>query len=165
MKDANQVVDRANGEISQLTESMREIFNASEETLKIVKTIDKIAFQSNLLALNEAVDAARNSAALIDDTSRRANGGSAPVAQANEALGEETAAPVIVGDIVDEIATASNEQAQALEQIKRTVTHMDKVVQQNPASAEEFAPAARNATPPAPQAVIPFDANEALQAF
>ena len=168
MKDANQVVDRANGEMTQLTESMSEISKASEETQKIVKTIDEIAFQTNLLALNAAVEAARageagagfavvadevrnlairaaeaarNTSELIDDTSRRVQDGSSLVAQANEAFTEVAGASVKVGDIVGEIAAASSEQAQGVEQINTAVTEMDKVVQQNAASAEESASA------------------------
>ncbi len=168
MKDANQVVDRANGEMTQLTESMSEISKASEETQKIVKTIDEIAFQTNLLALNAAVEAARageagagfavvadevrnlairaaeaarNTSELIDDTSRRVQDGSSLVAQANEAFTEVAGASVKVGDIVGEIAAASSEQAQGVEQINTAVTEMDQVVQQNAASAEESASA------------------------
>ncbi len=168
MKDANQVVDRANGEMAQLTESMSEISKASEETQKIVKTIDEIAFQTNLLALNAAVEAARageagagfavvadevrnlairaaeaarNTSELIDDTSRRVQDGSSLVAKANEAFTEVAGSSVKVGDIVGEIAAASSEQAQGVEQINKAVTEMDKVVQQNAASAEESASA------------------------
>jgi methyl-accepting chemotaxis protein len=58
MEEAKNVVQRADVSIKDLTESMREISGASEETSKIVKTIDEIAFQTNLLALNAAVEAA-----------------------------------------------------------------------------------------------------------
>jgi methyl-accepting chemotaxis protein len=168
MTEANQVVGRANGEMAQLTESMSEISKASEETQKIVKTIDEIAFQTNLLALNAAVEAARageagagfavvadevrnlairaaeaarNTSELIDDTSRRVQDGSSLVSKANEAFTEVAGSSVKVGDIVGEIAAASSEQAQGVEQINKAVTEMDKVVQQNAASAEESASA------------------------
>jgi methyl-accepting chemotaxis protein len=59
MKQANQVVATANESMEKLTGSMKEISKASEETFKIIKTIDEIAFQTNLLALNAAVEAAR----------------------------------------------------------------------------------------------------------
>ncbi len=59
MKEVNQVVGQANASMTELTTSMAHISQASEETSKIIKTIDEIAFQTNLLALNAAVEAAR----------------------------------------------------------------------------------------------------------
>ena len=59
MKEVGELGTRASNSMEQLTESMGEISTASEETSKIIKTIDEIAFQTNLLALNAAVEAAR----------------------------------------------------------------------------------------------------------
>ncbi len=59
MQDKGRVVDDANQSMAELNQSRKEISTASEETAKIIKTIDEIAFQTNLLALNAAVEAAR----------------------------------------------------------------------------------------------------------
>ena len=168
MIEANQVVGKANISMTELTDSMKEISKASEETSKIIKTIDEIAFQTNLLALNAAVEAARageagagfavvadevrnlamraaeaakNTAELIEGTVKKVKDGGDLVARTNEdfSLVAETAAKV--GELVGEIAAASTEQAQGIEQVNTAVTEMDKVTQQNAANAEESASA------------------------
>jgi methyl-accepting chemotaxis protein len=169
MKNANNVVVTANTSMSKLTASMNEISRASEETSKIIKTIDEIAFQTNLLALNAAVEAARageagagfavvadevrnlamraseaarNTAAMIEETSKRVKDGSSLVARTDEAFSEVAISTARVGELVSEIAAASSEQAQGIDQINKAVAEMDKVVQQNAASAEESSSAA-----------------------
>ncbi len=168
MKKVNQVVNTANMSMSQLTTSMQEISKASEETSKIIKTIDEIAFQTNLLALNAAVeaarageagagfavvadevrnlamraaDAAKNTAALIEGTVKKVSDGTALVKITNDAFKEVAGSAAEVGEIVGEIAAASSEQAQGIEQVNIAVTEMDKVTQQNAATAEESAAA------------------------
>jgi methyl-accepting chemotaxis protein len=168
MKEANQVVVQANDSMSQLTTSMGEISNASNETAKIIKTIDEIAFQTNLLALNAAVeaarageagagfavvadevrnlalraaDAAKNTADLIEGTVKKVNDGSDLVAKTNEAFTEVATSASKVGELVGEIAAASKAQAQGIEHVNKAVTEMDKIVQQNSANAEESASA------------------------
>ncbi len=166
MQEANQVVRQANDSMTKLTGSMEEIARASEETSKIIKTIDEIAFQTNLLALNAAVeaarageagagfavvadevrnlalraaDAAKDTSDLIEGTVKKVDQGGALVSDTNTAFGKVAESASKVGELVGEIAAASNEQAQGIEQLNTAVIEMDKVVQQNAASAEESA--------------------------
>lgn len=168
MQEANQVVIAANNSMHELTVSMGAISKASEETSKIIKTIDEIAFQTNLLALNAAVeaarageagagfavvadevrnlamraaDAAKNTATLIEGTVKKVNEGTNLVSSTNEAFGQVAASTSKVGELVAEIAAASTEQGQGISQVNTAVTEMDKIVQQNAASAEESASA------------------------
>jgi len=168
MKNANQTVGKANTSMGELTTSMDEISKASEETQKIIKTIDEIAFQTNLLALNAAVeaarageagagfavvaeevrnlamraaDAAKNTSGLIEGTVKKIKDGSDLVTTTNEAFTEVATSASKVGELVGEIAAASNEQAQGIDQVNKAVAEMDKVIQQNASNAEEAASA------------------------
>ncbi|MBU1171867.1 MAG: methyl-accepting chemotaxis protein [Proteobacteria bacterium] len=168
MKNANETVDKANTSMSELITSMAQITSASEETSKIIKTIDEIAFQTNLLALNAAVEAARageagagfavvadevrnlalraaeaakNTASLIEGTVKKINEGSILVNSTSDAFSEVSESARKVGELVSEIAAASNEQAEGIEQVNKATVEMDKVIQQNAANAEESASA------------------------
>jgi methyl-accepting chemotaxis protein len=168
MGEAKQTVGKANDSMEQLAGSMREITRASEETSKIIKTIDEIAFQTNLLALNAAVEAARageagagfavvadevrnlalraaeaakNTSELIEGTTKEVKEGSALAEKTNVAFGEVAESAEKVGELVSEIAAASKEQAQGIEQVNTAVSEMDKVTQNNAANAEESASA------------------------
>ena len=170
MREAKTTAGKAGQSMSKLSTSMDEISNASAETSKIIKTIDEIAFQTNLLALNAAVEAARageagagfavvadevrnlamraaeaakNTADLIQGTLSRVNEGSTFLRTTNEDFAELAASASKAGDLVTEIATASEEQAQGIEQVNKAITEMDKVTQQNAANAEESASAAQ----------------------
>ena len=166
MKNTGQVITQANDSMVDLTSSMEEISKASEETSKIIKTIDEIAFRTNLLALNAAVEAARageagagfavvadevrnlairsaeaakETALLIEGTIKKVNNGSQLVVNAGEALSQVTQSSQKVGGLVEKISQASREQYQGIEQVNKTISEIDKVIQQNAANAEESA--------------------------
>ncbi|MFZ5453514.1 MAG: methyl-accepting chemotaxis protein [Thermodesulfobacteriota bacterium] len=173
MNDASQVVSTASKSMTELTGSMREISAASDETAKIIKTIDEIAFQTNLLALNAAVEAARageagagfavvadevrnlamraaeaarNTADLIDKTVTSVKSGSALVEKTGEAFSQVNSDTTKIKELVAEIAAASNEQAQGTEQINKAANEMNRVIQQVAASAEESAASSQELT-------------------
>ncbi len=166
MQQVGQFVGQANESMGKLSASMTEITKASEETQKIVKTIDEIAFQTNLLALNAAVeaarageagagfavvaeevrnlakraaDSARNTATLIEGTVRKVKDGSGLMAGTREAFGKVAESASKVAGLLAEIAAASKEQSQGIAQVNSAVGDVDKVTQQNAATAEESA--------------------------
>ena len=166
MQHVQGITSGATDSMNRLMESMQQISSASDETQKIIKTIDEIAFQTNLLALNAAVEAARageagagfavvadevrnlamraaeaakNTAALIEGNLKMIHTG-ADVAKSMSCEFLEVASSVSkAGDLVREISSASREQAQGVEQINQAVGGVDKVVQENAANAEEAA--------------------------
>jgi len=168
MAETGQVVSRANNSMAQLTASMTEISKASRETSKIIKTIDEIAFQTNLLALNAAVeaarageagsgfavvadevrnlamraaDAAKNTAQLIEGTVKKINEGSGIVERTSVEFSHVASSAAKMSELVAEIAAASSEQSQGIEQLNKAVSEMEQVVQRNASNAEKSASA------------------------
>jgi methyl-accepting chemotaxis protein len=168
MQETSASFQTASTAISELTTSMSEILKASDETSKIIRTIDEIAFQTNLLALNAAVEAARageagagfavvadevrnlalraaeaakNTSGLIEGTSKKVREGAEHVNRSNAVFAHVAQSASKIGDLVGEIAIASSEQAKGIEQVNIAVSEMDKVTQQNAATAEESASA------------------------
>jgi hypothetical protein len=166
MNEATRIIERANESMTELITSMKEISEASTETSKIIKTIDEVAFQTNLLALNAAVEAARageagagfavvadevrnlamraaeaskNTEELIQDTSKKVQSGSDLVTKTSADFSEILTSASKVGDLINEIAAASNEQSEGITQISQAVHQVDKTTQMNVAHAEQFA--------------------------
>ncbi len=164
------IAGRANENMGQLTVSMDSISRSSEQSQKIIKTIDEIAFQTNLLALNAAVEAARagevgagfaivaeevrnlamraaeavkDTAGIIQDTVNKIGAGAELVGKTNEAFSMVVDNVRKAGDFVSEIAEASGEQSQGIDQINKAINEMDRVMQSNAANAEETASASQ----------------------
>lgn len=169
MIEASHVITSAGESMNRLIVAMKDMTAASEETSKIIKTIDEIAFQTNLLALNAAVEAARAGEAgagfavvadevrnlarraaeaarqtsnLIEDTIKKVNEGSTLVNKTSVEFVQVSDSTRKVGELLSEISTASNEQAEGIQQLTSAVAQMDQVTQQNAANAEESASAA-----------------------
>ena len=168
MAHTRTVVKRAGDSMIQMKESMQGISTAGQEIGKIIKTIDEIAFQTNLLALNAAVEAARageagagfavvaeevrnlaqrsaeaagNTASMIEGTINKINQGVRQVDESYQAFVEVDTTADKVGGLINEVATASSEQAQGIDQINQAVASLDKIIQENAAQAEEAAAA------------------------
>ena len=168
MKETNAMVASGVDAMKRMGSAIEQIKTSSTETAKIIKTIDEIAFQTNLLALNAAVEAARageagkgfavvaeevrnlarrsaeaakNTADLIETSQKNSEAGVTVATDVAKNLSGIQESAGKVATLVAEIAAASKEQAQGIDQINTAVAEMDKVVQQNAANAEESASA------------------------
>ncbi len=166
MGESKRSMDDGTARMRALVTAMGDIKNASNDIAKIIRVIEEIAFQTNLLALNAAVEAARagehgkgfavvaeevrnlaqragtaskDIAGLIQNAVTKADNGNSITEGVAKALDAVSQGIKKAGDLSGEVAAASNEQSQGVDQINKAVTQMDSVTQQNAANAEEAA--------------------------
>ena len=159
---------KSNQQMQEMTGAMDVITDKSNQIRKIIKTIDEIAFQTNILALNAAVEAARageagKGFAVVADEVRNLAGKSAEAAKNTSHLIEEAIAAVKNGTasanetaasilgvvdksrqftgLVQDISTASSEQAMAVAHVTTGIEQISGVIQTNSATAEQSAAA------------------------
>lgn len=169
-KQARQYAEQSNSEMEKMSVSMNELKTSSNEIAKIIKVIDEIAFQTNILSLNAAVEAARagdagkgfavvaeevrnlaqrsaqaaKDTAVIIESNVNLSDNSVSVASnvrnSVESISQQAAK---VSDLLDEISVATDEQAKGVEQINQAVSQMEVAQSSNAQTADEAAAASR----------------------
>lgn len=174
-------IQSSNLQMGQLMSSMHSMESKSHEISKIIKTIEDIAFQTNILALNAAVeaaragaagkgfavvadevrnlatksaDAAKNTTVLIEDSVSSIGDGVRLADIVNRELNDAVQNVVLTTELISQITKATGEQAQAVSQVSIGVDQISSVVQTNSATSEETAAASEE---------LSFQANELRQ--
>ena len=168
MTATSQEISVGNERLGDMRMSMNQINSSAEKISKIIRTIDEIAFQTNILALNAAVEAARageagmgfavvaeevrnlaqrsaqaakDTASLIEEAIRSSREGTEKLGKVEQALEAITGEAEKVHTLITEVSMSSDEQARALEKINHSVSDMEVVTQRAAAGAEESAAA------------------------
>lgn len=171
VSEANDASKEGKYSMDRMIKAINEIKTASDDTAKIIKTIDEIAFQTNLLALNAAVEAARAGDAgrgfavvaeevrnlarrsadaaqstnqIIEGAQAKADAGVGAAGEAGHVLQRVNDSINKVTDLIQEVASASKEQASGVDQVTSAMVQMDQVTQQNAAHSEESASASED---------------------
>ena len=159
--------------MEELVAAMGQISASSGKVIKIIKTINGIAFDTKILALNAAVQAARagesglgfavvaeevhdlaekcaqaaeDSATIVDESIQSSEQGKAKLDEVSASIREVTNASIKVNTLVDQITAASGEQTRGLTQIVKSISMMEHVTQTSAGTAEQSAAAAEELT-------------------
>jgi methyl-accepting chemotaxis protein len=170
IEQASRIVERVNTHMGDMDAASKEAIRSSQQTSKIIKTIDEIAFQTNILALNAAVEAARageagagfavvadevralaaraakaaeTTSGLIKGTISAVTNGSQLTSLALKAFQENVTISSSISGLVDEVSGAFEGQSQGIDRLSHAMNQMNHGVQQNAANAEESAAAAQ----------------------
>ncbi len=166
MEKVHHLVEKAEAAMNRLTDSIGEMDRSSRETTRIVQTIDEIAFQTSLLALNASVEAARageagagfavvagevrslaqrsaeaarQTAARIEDTRQKVGEGTDLMAMTRGSFQTVEEKITEVAKLIDRMTELSGKQAQGIASVNNAVAEMDAETRRNARSAEELA--------------------------
>lgn len=169
-KQSKEYASKSNSEMQQMMAAMDDLKKSSAEIGKIIKVIDEIAFQTNILSLNAAVEAARagdagkgfavvaeevrslaqrsaqaakDTTVIIESNISLSEKGAKMAQDVQESISEIDIQSKKVSDLLDEIAVATNEQTQGVSQINKAISQMEIVLASNAQTAEESSAASK----------------------
>ncbi|HEY4360122.1 MAG TPA: methyl-accepting chemotaxis protein [Bryobacteraceae bacterium] len=173
MRHTAELIAEANKDLKTTTQSIEEMSSTSEKMAQIIRTIDEIAFQTNILALNAAIEAARagevglsfavvadevrnlaqrssqaaqDTAALITESISRSNDGKKKLGCVASVVQAVTESAGQVKELLDGVTRGSDEQAIGLQQISKALAQLEQVTQQTASGAEQSAAAGEQLT-------------------